>query len=238
MMMLDEASVRDITGEVLDDHDRIRVLPAAYWATTTVEERALFGHRHGIYSFPTVELVDHLRTVIGGRTAIEIGAGNGVLAAALGIPATDSRQHEKEPFRDLYVPGRLGPPVRYGDNIIECHASRAVRRYKPQVVIGCWVTWKYDPRRHEAGGNIVGVDDDDILDHCETYVNVGNELVHAPRKIWARPHQIIYPSFLYSRAHNGSREFIATWNGRRPARVSMLTNYDASASAVPPAPRS
>src|SRR5262245_10991707 len=68
-------STRHLAPDVLDNRGRLRVMPAAYWATTTPAERALFGHRHGLYSFPTVELVDHLREVIAGRVAIEIGAG-------------------------------------------------------------------------------------------------------------------------------------------------------------------
>lgn len=208
---LDPTATRDITGDVFEA-GRLRVLPAAYWATTTAEERALLGHRHGLYSFPTVEFVDHLRDLIGGRPAIEIGAGHGVLAEALGIPATDSRQQEKEPWRSTYR--RLGqPPVRYGANVVECHASRAVRRYKPDVVIGCWVTHRYDPARHTAGGNEAGVDEPDILRHCAVYVLVGNEHVHAGKSIWDRAHTIEYPPWLYSRAVNGTREFIAVWRG-------------------------
>jgi hypothetical protein len=208
---LDPSKIRDISAEVLGRDDRLQVLPAAYWATTTLEERALFGHRHGLYSFPTVELVEHLRGIIDGRSAIEIGSGHGVLAEALGIPATDNRMQEWPQYRYIYQMTRQ-PPVPYGPNVVECDAARAVRRYKPQVVIGCWVTHKYDRKRHAAGGNEIGVDEEDILRHCETYVVVGNEVTHEGKKIWNRHHEIEYPSFVYSRAHNGQRDFIATWN--------------------------
>lgn len=210
--VLDPKSIRDIAADVLDNQGRLRVLPAAYWATTTPEERALFGHRHGLYSYPTVELVEYLRDLIDGRSAIEIGAGHGVLAEALGIPATDNRMQEKDPYRQVYAM-TLQPTVPYGPNVIDCHASRAVRKYNPQVVINCWVTHKYDPLRHEAGGNEIGVDEEDILRHCETYVVVGNEKVHQGKKIWRRPHRIEHPPFVYSRSRNGTREFIATWPG-------------------------
>lgn len=200
-----------IAADALDGNGRLRILPAAYWAGTTPRQRAMFGHRYGIYSLPTVELVEHLVGIIAGRSAIEIGAGHGVLAEALGIPATDSRQQEKEPYRTIYATTGQ-PPVRYGPNIVDCHASRAVRRYNPEVVIGCWVTHRCDPRRPEAGGNEVGVDEPDILRHCGTYVFVGNEHVHRGKSsIWARPHHIEYPPFVYSRAINGPRDFVATW---------------------------
>lgn len=207
---IDPNGVRDIAPEVLGPDGRLRVLPAEYWATTSPEERALFGHRHGVYGFPTTELVEYLKELIGDRKAIEIGAGSGVLAEALGIPATDSKQQEEAEYRAHYATIKQ-PIVPYGPNVIKCEASEAVRKYKPDVVIGCWVTHKYDMRRHSAGGNEVGVKEEYILDRCETYVVIGNEKVHAGKSIWKQPHSIIYPDWLYSRARNGTRDFIAVW---------------------------
>ncbi|HCT78710.1 MAG TPA: hypothetical protein DGT23_19550 [Micromonosporaceae bacterium] len=214
VFVIDPSKVRDIAPDVLDTDGRLRVMPAAYWATTTPEERQLFGHQHGLYSFPTTELVDHLRALIGDRTAIEISAGHGVLAEALGIPATDSRQQDKEPYRSIYLASGQ-PTVPYGPNVIDCHASRAVRQYKPQVVIGCWITHKYDPANHAARGNEAGVDEPDILRNCETYVVIGNQRVHELKPLWTRPHTIEYPPFVYSRAQNGTPDFIAIWRGIR-----------------------
>ena len=212
--VLDPANTRDISGQVLDANGRLRILPAAYWASTIPQERAMFGYRHGIYSFPTIELVDHLQALIGGRKAIEIGAGNGVLAEALGITATDSRQQEREPWRTQIL--ALGQPVvPYGPNVLECHATRAVRLHKPAVVIGCWVTHKYRRSRHYAGGYEGGIDEREVLRECEEYVIVGNERVHQHKEIWDQPHTISYPSFVFSLAQNGTRDFIAVWPGRK-----------------------
>lgn len=205
-------STRDITAEVMGGLDRIQVLPAAYWASTTAIERAMFGNRNGIYSYPTVELVDYLRTAIGGRKAIEIGAGHGVLAWELGIRATDNKMQEWPKYKAIY--GITGQPaVRYGRNVLEIAANDAVRRIKPDVVIGCWVTHLWDAARPEAGGNEVGIDEEDIIANCAEYIFVGNEKVHAGKSIWSLPHTIEYPDWLYSRATNGSREFIARWQG-------------------------
>lgn len=208
---LDHHDIRDISSEVLGWDGRLKVLSADYWLTTTAEERALFGHRYGYYGFPTVELVEHLKELIGDRKAIEIGSGNGVLAEALGIPATDNRSQEKEPWRTaILLAGQ--PTVPYGDNVEDCHASRAVRQYKPDVVIGCWVTHKWDPARPEAGGFEAGVDEEDILRNCAQYVLIGNERVHKDKKIWPRLHTIDFPTFVYSRAMK-PRDFICTWRG-------------------------
>lgn len=211
---LDTNAIRDIAPDVLGPDGRLKILPAAYWAATTWQERAAFGTLHGIYSFPTVELVEYLRGVIGDRSAIEIGAGNGVLAEALGIPATDSFQQRIPKYREYYE--RLGQViVPYGPNVIEMHASRAVRRLKPDVVIGCWVTHKFDPRYPAASGNEVGVDESDVLDHCRSYVFVGNERIHAAKPLWRFPHERFQFPFVFSRAHVDSADFVAVWRGRK-----------------------
>lgn len=210
---IDTRLVRDVAPDVLDGDGRLRVMPAAFWAATTVRERALFGHRHGAYVLPTIELVEHLAGLIDGRKAIEIGAGNGVLAQALGIPATDSRQQEDPRVQAIYRSMFSQPVVAYGSNVEHLHASRAVRVHKPQVVIGSWVTWKYDPTRPDAKGNDQGVDEFDVLRHCDTYILIGNTKVHAPGPLWERRHEVSHPPYLFSRAHNGTPDFIAVWQG-------------------------
>lgn len=204
-------NIRNIAPDVLDDDGRLKIMPASYWASTTQEERALFGLQHGIYSFPTEELVQFLTALIGDRTAIEIGAGNGVLSERLSIRATDNFQQRMPKYIERYR-AMQQPTVPYGDNVEEIDANRAVRKYKPQVVIACWVTHKYDKRRHKAGGNEVGVKEEEIIAGCESYVVIGNEYVHEGKSIWNLPHQIIYPDWLYSRATNGTRDFVAVWN--------------------------
>lgn len=207
--------VRDLAPEALDERGRLRILPAAFWSDTSVDERALFGHRHGLYSFPTVELVEYLDAFIDGRSAIEVGAGHGVLAEALGIPGTDNFQQLMPRYRAVYA-GSGQPIVPYGPNVINMHASRAVRRFGPQVVIGAWVTHKYDPARHEAGGNEIGVDEPDILRRCEHYVFIGNEMTHRKKPLWDRePLAVEYPPFVFSRAHTGGRDLVAVWRGLR-----------------------
>jgi len=211
MYSLDPRGVRDLGADALDDRGRLRVMPASFWAETTREERALFGVRHGLYSFPTVELVARLRELIGERSAIEIGAGHGVLAEALGIVATASHQQAMPAYRALYEAMRW-PIVPYGPNVQRLDARAALRTYRPQVVIACWVTHKFDPGRPEAEGNEAGIDEDWIIDNCETYIVVGNDHVHRQKAIWSRPHSIERPPFVFSRAANGSPEFIAAWS--------------------------
>lgn len=212
--VIDPTKVRDIRPEALDAAGRIRVLPAAYWESTTVQERALFGLCTGSYSYPTLELVERLREIVAGRPAIEIGAGHGVLAEALGIPGTDSYQQRAPKYRALYE--AIGQAiVPYGPAVVEMHADHAIRHYKPEVVIGCWVTHKYDPKEHQRGGNEAGIDELDILRHCAAYVVVGHDQVHRHKPIWGQKHTIEFPPYVYSRAFTRGRDFIATFDGSR-----------------------
>ena len=208
--IVDARSIRDISSLVLDSKGRLKVVPAEVYRSTTLHDRAVFSMRAGLYGLPTVELVAHLKALIAGRRAIEIGAGHGVLALALGIPATDNRQQE-DPVIKAHYAALQQTTVPYGDNVEKLDALSAVEKYEPEVVIACWVTHLYDPARHEAGGNAWGVDESALLDRVATYVHIGNEQVHRNKAIWARPHTLSHPDWLYSRAVNGSRDFIAVW---------------------------
>lgn len=207
---IDTTKVQDISSRLLDDSGRLRITSARTLEGTTAQARLLFGVRQGVYSFPTDELCDFLRSRIEGRVAIEIGAGHGVLAKALSIPATDNRQQEDPEFRAYYA--QIGQPtVPYGENVEKLDAAAAVAKYRPHVVIACWVTHRFDPNRPYAGGSVTGVDEATIIESCEEYIFIGNEHVHAHKPIWKMPHEKLTPQWLYSRAVNGSREFIATW---------------------------
>lgn len=202
--------IRDLAPELLDELGYLRVVPAWVFEDTTRNERALFGNRHGVYGLLTTELIQWLQDRIGGRKAIEIGSGNGSLAYALDIPATDSKMQDNPIVAKLYE--NIGAPtVTYGPNVQRLPANDAVVVHKPKVVIAQWVTHLYKQSRHEAGGNMWGVNEERIIKSCEEYIFIGNEQVHAGKSIWSLPHEIIYPDWLYSRAANGSRNFIACW---------------------------
>lgn len=203
---------RDISAMVLESHGREKVLPAAWWSMTTRAERALFGTRNGIYGFVTVELVDHLKDLIGNRKAIEIGSGNGVLADALGIQGTDNMMQNRVPYRQYYLANGQAPIV-YGRRVARRDAHEAVERFTPDVVVAQWVTHKYDPTQPHRGGNEIGVDEAKIIERVGMYIFIGNDEVHKHKPIWDLPHTKVYPEFVYSRAMNGTKNFIAIWGG-------------------------
>lgn len=202
--------LEDLAPLLLDAHGRLRVVAAAELEGSTPQARLRSGVTHGIYGFVTQELVDWLSTFIAGRSAVEIGAGHGQLAAALGIPATDNRQQEEPAVRAHYA--ALGQPtVRYGDNVEKLDAMAAIAQHRPEVVVASWVTHVFRAERPEAAGSVSGVDEEAVIRNCEAYVLIGNTHVHRHKSIWSLPHELFTPPWLYSRAVNGSPDFITVW---------------------------
>lgn len=172
----------------------------------------------GIYMVPTLELVEYLRGAIGpvstilSRKCIEIGAGNGVLAEALGIAATDSRMQERPDIAKHYQTMRQ-TVVPYGDNVKTLDAAQAVARFRPHTVLGCWVTHKWDPRKHQLGGNEVGIDERALLKQVRRYIMIGNDKTHANKPLLNKPHQTIRANWLLSRAEFPELNAIYIWKG-------------------------
>ncbi len=213
--IINPTEIRDISGEILDAEHRLKILPASYYEGTTALERGLVGLKYALYALHTQECVSWLRERIAGRMAIEIGAGNGVLARALQIPATDNRMQEWPSYKALYEAIKQ-PPIVYGKNVEKLDAIEAARRYRPAVIVAAWVTHRYDPADHARGGNEQGVDEVELLGHCEEYLFVGNRQIHERKPIWP-PDELIEPPWLYSRALNGSPNFLGVWKGRKSA---------------------
>jgi hypothetical protein len=208
--ILDRRNIRDIRPDVLDDKDQLFILPYDYYRKTTPEERALLGHQTALYGLPTLELVQWIKDYIGGRSAIEIGAAHGLLAKALGIPATDNFMQDDPRVQAAYK--QMGQrTVTYGAHVEKLSADQAVEKYKPQVVVASWVTNLYKPERHEAGGNVWGVDEDALLDSVDAYVFVGNHSAHNGKSIWSRPHRFVEQNFVFSRSMRPQDDFLCVW---------------------------
>lgn len=90
-------------------------------------------------------------------------------------------------------------------------ASAAIAKYRPQVVIACWVAHRFQAHRPEAGGSATEVDKTAVIAACDEYIFIGTECVHAAKPIWTLPHEKLTPPWLYSRAINGSPDFVAIW---------------------------
>jgi len=105
----------------------------------TQNELSYFCFIHGLYGIITDELIQDMRHEIDGRRAIEIGAGCGLLGAALGIISTDNFEKETTHFIEAHK--EMGQPIApYGANVEKLDAIEAIKKYKPEVVVASWVT--------------------------------------------------------------------------------------------------
>ena len=200
---------------LLDETGRMKLLTYEDYRPLSVLELRAWGNLRGRYSYPTTELISWLKEQIGGRTALEIGAGNGDLGYHLGIPMTDSYQQVKDPetieYARMYGFQLTTPPK---DVIME-DGETAVRHHKPQVVVASYVTQKYDPREHSAGGNYKGVRYEYVIERCQTFILIGNELVHSMYRALRLPHETFSFPWLVSRAKMQDLNRIWVWKGGR-----------------------
>jgi hypothetical protein len=209
---LDQNHVIALNREMMVEDGIPKIMPSRFYAQMDPRARIAISRGQGLYSLPTVELVDFLRTYIAGRSALEIGAGNGALASALGIRATDSCQQEEDWIR-LYAALALTAPVKYGRNVEKIDAHGAVFCYRPRVVVACWVTHRrMDPEDTTPGaGNHQGVIEEEIVANCDEYIFVGNLKVHENKPIMKLPHKKFSPPWLWSRTVSDAPNFIGFW---------------------------
>lgn len=200
----------DLSGlekEVLVD-GKLIVRPFEFWKNRDKNEINYFLYVHGIYVIPTDELINYLKENIIGST-IEIGAGNGAISRTLNIPITDSRMQEREDIKMHYA--MTGQPViKYPDDVEKLDAEEAIAKYRPDTVIGCFITHKY---KEEIGnGNMYGVEEENILKAVKRYINVGNLMTHKAKPILKMKHEEHYFDWLITRSVNQSDNRIFIWN--------------------------
>ena len=151
---------------------------------------SLWCQMRDLYLLPTAELVADLQAVIGGRSALEICAGNSPLGHALGIAQVDSR-----------------PPP--GSSVARYDALQAVQALRPQVVVAAW--------SDQLGGVEVpgsgpqGVDECALVEQVECYILIGNRHAHALKKVLGRKHSERQAPYLVSRSTHTDEDVIWTW---------------------------
>lgn len=188
------------------DGDVFKVVPAEVYQNFTQEELFMFCAQNGLYSLPTTELLDTLNRLImevsPTRNAIEIGSGNGAIGRGLGIPATDNFMQDNEFIRAHYDMLKQAT-VRYGADVIRMDANEAVRKMSPEVVVGAWVTHKFEASDPQRGGNQFGIDEEEILASVKRYIVVGNNAVHSQKPIFEKMTRMIRGDFIFSKSIAG-----------------------------------
>lgn len=195
--------------------DGLRVMPAAFYAEFPQNELSGFCLRNGLYLLPTTELCDLIAHLIlevsPTRSAVEIGSGNGVFGRALGIPCTDNFMQEDPEVQAMYR--AMGQPtVKYGKHVARLSADEAIEVLQPEVVVGAWVTHKYNAAEHYRGGNVIGVDEVAMLNRVKRYIFVGHAGPHAFKPLLAVKHQTITGFYIFSRALEVVGNFVLVWD--------------------------
>lgn len=170
------------TAHLFDEDGTLLPQPAAYWSEMPREYRQIVGHKHALYSFPTIENIALLKGMLPNGT-LEIGAGNGGYCKALEIRGTDSFQ-QQEPNMQKYYEAHGQPVISYGAHVEKLDAKTAVRKYLPRAVLAAWVTHKWNQRWPDAGGNMWGVDEHWMLDRIEQYFFIGNSGTHEKKPLF------------------------------------------------------
>lgn len=204
--------VRKLDPPLLHPNGRIKLHPASFYQQFSKEEILAWCNLRARYSIPTQELVTWLKEQIGDRRALEIGAGMGDLGYHLGIKTTDSYlQVNNAEVRAYYA--KLGQPPTQPPKFVERReALAAVRKYRPQVVIGCYITQKW--QLGDLQGSDYGVEEDKMLRLISTYIHVGNLQSHGDKRLLQLPHQVYQPPWLVSRSPNPASNLIYIWSNQ------------------------
>jgi hypothetical protein len=210
--VLDPVDTTYLDRMLLDAKGKYRVPLAEELQRENHKHLQAWCHTRARYNLPTQELVEFVKGLIRGRSAIEIGSGMGDFGGHLGVPMTDSYQ-QTTPESQLYMALCGQPPIHPPPEVEQLNARQAIEKYKPKVVVAAWVTQLYQdgdtPKK--IGSSIHGVDEGWLLDNVETYIFVGNERVHKDKRILSRPHREMRPSFVVSRAFDQTQNVIWIW---------------------------
>ena len=211
--VMERVDVSYLDEILLDSEGFLKPVSASQIADVEQTHIAQWCTLNAIYQLPTIELIEWLKNAIGDRTAIEICAGKSGIGKALGIVSTDSYSQTLPELRSYFALAQV-PIVEPPEYVKKMDANVAVTSYKPKVVIGSFVTQKFQEgdAENNIGSNIYGPDESDILALAETYIHVGNEITHKDKRILARPHESFSFDWVRSRAFNKDKNVIWVWN--------------------------
>lgn len=205
------SSIYNISRYVFDGK-QMRILPTSEWEKFSWLEIRLLMHYSATYVIPTSELIETLKHLIGDNPTIEIGAGNGWIGRALGIPLTDSFQQRDDPETVMMYTLMRQPLIQYPDDIIKMEALEAVEHFHPHTVLGAYIThrWEYGM----SNGNMHGVDFKALLSKVRRLILVGNLNTHADNPLMYYKHQEIQLPGLITRSEDPSSNRIFIWENK------------------------
>jgi hypothetical protein len=210
---LNHFNTQHLDSVLLDNEGRLKVLDTVVFGQINPIELKVWARNNGVFHFITTEMITWLKDRISGKAAIEICAGKGTIGRALGIPSTDSYVLQKP--RNLYKIVELGEePTNPPPDVLRYEAMQAVRKFKPAVVVGAFVSQVHRPWEDY---NIIpsspfGVDEELLLQHVQTYIMFGNKGPHKFKRIFKHKHKEYSFPWLHTRAQNQQLNRVWIWN--------------------------
>ena len=165
------------------------ILPS-YQDLQKIKENTILYYLYikGIYHLPTKELIEFLNDKIPDKSkTIEIGSGTGLLGKSLNIKCTDSHI-QQNPEVKLYYNFINQPIIEYPSFVEKIEAIDAIDKYKPNTVVGCWVTQVYNPKEthdiYNSQSFEFGIDEEYVLNNIERYIFIGSISAHLKKRIF------------------------------------------------------
>jgi hypothetical protein len=209
---VDQKEIQALQAWAIDpDTTRLRLRPAADWHLWPHDTIRAWCVTAAIYCIPTLELVEWLKEKCTGKTCLEVGSGNNDLYFHLGIKGSDNYM-QVNPAIALHLFSLGQMPTTPHHDVELADAENLVRKMKPDVVIGAWVTERFDKNDGGKGGNMFGPRSEYLIERCGSYILIGHERVHANIKALRLPHETLRFPWLVSRARDQERNAIFVWH--------------------------
>lgn len=141
MIIPEEADSQKIRESVYRDGE-FQILDASFWKGFREFNIWKFMNEEALYVLPTEELICFLDNEIADNTALEIGAGRGLIGRELNIRTTDSYQQSDSLMKKIYGNFNI-PIIKYPKYVEKIDAVSAARKYRPHTILGCFVTHKW-----------------------------------------------------------------------------------------------
>ena len=105
-------------------------------------------------------------------------------------------------------------PIFPPEDVKKFEANEAVDYYKPQVVLGSYITQKFLPgdEQTKTGSSVYGVDELAMFPKIETYIAVGNQSSHGDKRLLKFPHKRFQFPWVYTRSLKPELNEIVVWN--------------------------
>ncbi len=197
---------------ILMQNGFLRPVPASLLESIPNNHIIIWCNKNGIYCLPTIELLEWLREQIGESNAIEICSGNGCIGRSLNITRTDSYIQTTTEMIILYQ--SMGQkPILPPSDVLRFEANEAVDQFKPDIVLGSFITQKFLDGDTEAriGSSVYGVDELALIKKVKTYIAIGNDSVHGTKRINSLPHSTYRFPWIYTRCMNQRLNNIKVW---------------------------